>query len=96
MTKEQFNKKYAKYLEERFYGLDIDIPELTDYLDTMFENHYTKIDGFQFSQIKSKFGFIRIYCNLAEGELRRLENACQTIWNKNAFQAILNNNKNNI
>ena len=61
MTAEEFNKKYSAYLEERHYGLDIDHPEVVDYLDKEFEKEIEKNPEFQFSQIKMKFGSSRVY-----------------------------------
>ena len=61
MTAEEFNKKYSAYLEERHYGLDIDHPEVVDYLDKEFEKEIGKNPEFQFSQIKMKFGSSRVY-----------------------------------
>jgi len=63
MTAEEFNKKYSAYLEERFYGLDIDHPEVIEYLDKEFEKEIEKNPEFQFSQIKMKFGSSRVYTN---------------------------------
>ena len=63
MTTEEFNKKYSAYLEERFYGLDIDHPEVIEYLDNEFEKEIEKNPEFQFSQIKMKFGSSRVYTN---------------------------------
>ena len=63
MTTEEFNKKYSAYLEERFYGLDIDHPEVIEYLDKEFEKEIEKNPEFQFSQIKMKFGSSRVYTN---------------------------------
>ena len=63
MTTEEFNKKYSAYLEERFYGLDIDHPEVIEYLDKEFEKEVEKNPEFQFSQIKMKFGSSRVYTN---------------------------------
>jgi hypothetical protein len=80
MTSKEFNEKYKDFLEPGFYGLAINIPELTEYLDKVFQE-YTKNPSFQYSQIKSKFGYIRIYCSLGEGETRHLENKCQEILN---------------
>jgi hypothetical protein len=61
MTAEEFNKKYSAYLEERFYGLDIDHPEVVEYLDKEFDKEIVKNPEFQFSQIKMKFGSSRVY-----------------------------------
>jgi hypothetical protein len=62
MTSEEFNKKYFEYLEWGHYGLDIDIPELTRFLDLKFQE-FIKVPGFQYSQIKSKFKYGRFYCD---------------------------------
>lgn len=61
MTAQEFNQKYKDYLEEGFYGLDIHIPSVIDYLDSMFENGLVNITGFKYSQIKVKFGMVRFY-----------------------------------
>ena len=61
MTAEEFNKKYISYLEEGHYGLDIDHPEVIEYLDREFDNEIEKNSEFQFSQIKMKFGSSRVY-----------------------------------
>lgn len=61
MTSEQFNEKYKDFLEEGHYGLGIDIPELTAWLDQKFQE-FIKKPGFSYSQIKSKFGMGRFYC----------------------------------
>jgi len=63
MTADQFNEKYKAYLEEMHYGLDINIPSVVEYLDTVFQE-LTKIEGFQYSQIKLKFNTARVYTNL--------------------------------
>ena len=65
MTTEEFNQKYKAYLEDRHYGLDLYIPEVIEYLDRVFEG-LVKIEGFQYSQIKEKFGSSRFYSNLPE------------------------------
>lgn len=60
MTTEEFNKKYADYLYEGGYGLDIDIPEVVNFLDDEFKE-FIKLDGFKYQQIKLKFNFARFY-----------------------------------
>lgn len=62
MTIEEFNEKYNAYLEKGHYGLAINIPAIIDYMDNEFQN-LIKLDGFQFSQIKAKFGHGRFYCD---------------------------------
>lgn len=61
----EFNGKYYDYLEEGHYGLDIDIPEATKFLDSVFKD-LIKIPGFKYSQIKSKYGTSRFYTNLRD------------------------------
>ncbi len=65
MTSSEFNEKYSAYLEEGHYGLDIDIPEAVDFLDKAFQD-LIKIPGFQYSQIKTKYGESRFYTNLRD------------------------------
>ena len=73
MTSKEFNLKYKDYIEDRFEGLEIDIPELTNWLDDKFQE-FIKIPGFQFAQIKSKFGYGRFYAdNLSREQLSEVE-----------------------
>jgi hypothetical protein len=62
-TAEEFNTKYIDYLEEGHYGMEIGEPSVLIYVDQIF-NDLTKIPGFQFSQIKTKYGMARVYTNL--------------------------------
>jgi hypothetical protein len=66
MTLVEFNDKYAAYLPKGWYGLDIDDENVISFLDNMFEHHLTKIESFEYHQIKVKFGIndIRFYSNL--------------------------------
>lgn len=61
MTVNQFNEKYRDYLEEGHYGLDINIPSVIEYLDTIFDKGLVTIPGFKYSQIKLKFNMARFY-----------------------------------
>ena len=63
MTTQEFNKKYKDYLEEGHYGLDINIPSVIEYLDSIMEYGLTNITGFKYSQIKLKFNMARFYFN---------------------------------
>jgi hypothetical protein len=65
MTYNEFNEKYKHYLEKGFenQGLSFDTPEVTAFLDKVFQD-FVKISGFQFSQIKLKFGMPRFYSTL--------------------------------
>jgi|AntDeeMinimDraft_5_1070356.scaffolds.fasta_scaffold12438_2 hypothetical protein len=75
MTLQEFNKKYSDYIEDGHYGLAINIPEVIDFLDKempkLIENN---MQPFKFSQIKSKFGYARVYCNAQNAIIRHLEN----------------------
>jgi hypothetical protein len=73
MTTEEFNKKYADYLEKGHYGLAISDPEFVEWLDGKFQE-FIKQPGFQYSQIKSKFGMGRFYCEgLTSEQVREVE-----------------------
>lgn len=65
MTCEEFNNKYKDYLEKDNYGLDIGYPSIINYLDGIFKE-LIKIPGFEYSQIKEKYGSSRFYTNLGE------------------------------
>jgi len=73
MTATEFNTKYDKFIERRTYlnkyselieqkfdGLEFDIPEVTEYLDVAF-TPLVLMPGFTFTQIKLKFGSARVY-----------------------------------
>ena len=62
MTSNEFNKKYKEYLGDRHYGLDIEVPQLTLWLDEKFQE-FIKIPEFKYYQIKTKFGYGRFYCD---------------------------------
>ena len=61
MTSREFNQKYKDYLEEGYYGLDINIPSVVEYLDSIFGNGLVNVGGFKYSQIKLKFNMARFY-----------------------------------
>lgn len=60
MNTSEFNEKWSKYLEKGHYGLDIPDDKVIEYLDKKFEE-LSKIEGFLYSQIKTKFNFVRVY-----------------------------------
>ena len=62
-TADEFNEKYKEYIEEGHYGMEIGEPSVLIYVDQIF-NDLIKIPGFQFSQIKTKYGMARVYTNL--------------------------------
>ena len=64
-TTEEFNTKYAQYLETDLDGLSIEYPSVIHYMDQIFKD-LIKIEGFQYGQIKTKFGMARVYTNLDE------------------------------
>ena len=61
MTSREFNEKYKDYLEEGHYGLDVNIPSVVDYLDSIFSNGLINVGGFKYHQIKLKFNMARFY-----------------------------------
>jgi hypothetical protein len=61
MTINEFNQKYKDYLEEGHYGLDINIPSVIEYLDSIFDKGLINIPGFKYHQIKLKFNMARFY-----------------------------------
>lgn len=72
MTNIEFNNKY-KYLLESYEnngevmfhdGLCFNNPEVVEFLDEIFGNVCSKMDGFKYSQIKVKFGKCRFYSNV--------------------------------
>jgi hypothetical protein len=65
MTAAQFNEKYKGFIEPGFedQGLEFDNEKVTLFLDNIFKD-LTKIPGFQYSQIKLKFGSCRFYTTL--------------------------------
>ena len=63
MTTQEFNEKYKNYLEDRFYGLEISDQEVIDYLDKEFEEEIKENPKFEYAQIKTKFGWSRVYTN---------------------------------
>lgn len=72
MTQDEFNDKYSDYLEDGFFGLDMGraaTDEIVEFLDKLFEDVLTKIPGFTYSQIKTKFGYARFYTNIWSVEL---------------------------
>jgi len=74
MSCDAFNAKYQEYLEHRFEGLEFDVPEFTKWLDEKFQVFIQK-EGFQYSQIKMKFGTGRFYCKgLTSEEITEVEN----------------------
>jgi len=83
MTREEFNTKYKEFIEDRFSGLDFDIPAVTGFLDNIFDKTLTKIPGFEYAQIKLKFGKARFYSNLGDGYIGYLiEDYINTIISK--------------
>ena len=60
MTVREFNEKYKPYIPKGWYGLEFDIPDVTDYLDKEMED-LILIPGFELHQIKLKFNMARFY-----------------------------------
>ena len=73
MTHEEFNEKYKNYLEKGHYGIDVGNSDFIEWLDKKFEV-FIKKPGFSYSQIKSKFGMGRFYCEgLTREEIDEVE-----------------------
>jgi hypothetical protein len=73
MTQEEFNEKYKDYIEDRFDGLSFGDSEFVTWLDGKFQE-FIKKPGFNFAQIKSKYGWGRFYCNgLGRDEVAEVE-----------------------
>ena len=68
LTVDEFNSKYNSYLEDRHYGLAIDIPSVINYLDNEFQK-FILLPGFHYSQIKLKFNSCRFYAGVSEGNI---------------------------
>jgi hypothetical protein len=60
---EEFNKKYAEYLEEDQLGMTFEIPAVVNYVDEVFTD-LVQIPGFKYSQIYTKYGLAKVYTNL--------------------------------
>ena len=61
MTQQEFNTKYKQCIPEGWGGLEFDIPEVTDYLDSIMEVGLVNLPDFKLHQIKLKFGMCRFY-----------------------------------
>jgi hypothetical protein len=61
MTQQEFNTKYKQCIHEGWGGLEFDIPEVTDYLDSIMEVGLVNLPDFKLHQIKLKFGMCRFY-----------------------------------
>jgi hypothetical protein len=80
MTSDEFNKKWNKYLEDGFYGMAIEHPQVIEYLDKEFTKEIEINPSFNYAQIKMKFGTSRVYTNsektsIWEEEVNKLVNA---------------------
>jgi hypothetical protein len=60
MNLEQFNEKYKQYIPSGWFGLSFDIPEITEYLDSVMQDLIT-IPGFELLHVKLKFDWPRFY-----------------------------------
>jgi hypothetical protein len=82
MNSTEFNEKYKDHIEDRFTGLEFDDPDVTEYLDSEFENHIEQYPEFEFAQIKVKFGMARVYTNAPFGQDREWEINIDKLLNK--------------
>lgn len=60
MTSSEFNTKYKQYIPEGWYGLEFEVPRVTEYLDSVMQD-MVRIPGFELHQIKLKFDKARFY-----------------------------------
>lgn len=60
-TTSEFNRKYQKYIKDRFYGMTINNIDVIKYLDEEFSKEIMNNSDFKFTQIKLKFGMPRVY-----------------------------------
>jgi hypothetical protein len=80
MDRVEFNEKYKDYLEEGFYGLQLENPQVIEYLDKEFQE-LIKIPGFKYLQIKGKFNWFCFYCEGVSSEKRaEIENKIKEIY----------------
>jgi hypothetical protein len=63
LTKAEFNDKWKPYIQEGFEGSETDNEYVNIYLDSEFTKEIAVNPNFKFSQIKWKFGSIRIYAD---------------------------------
>ena len=81
MTREEFNTKWKDRIENRFYGLEFDISEITTYLDEEFTTYVNTHDDFEFAQIKIKFNAVRVYTNASFDQNNEWEMAIDKLLN---------------
>lgn len=80
MTASDFNRKYSKYLEPRFYGCALEDEKALKVLDWAFET-WKNYEGFSYSQIKMKFNFCCIYCTgVPQEEISSVANTITEIY----------------
>jgi hypothetical protein len=72
LTTSEFNEKWGDHLEEGHYGMAIGTPEVLAYLDGKFKE-LSKLEGFTYSQVKTKFGATRFYCSPNSVDSRSIE-----------------------
>ena len=60
MTQQEFNAKYKQWIPEGWEGLEFDIPQVTEYMDTVMQDMIL-IPGFELHQIKMKWDWPRFY-----------------------------------
>jgi hypothetical protein len=83
MTPTEFNEKYKDFLEKGHYGLAVGDTEFINWLDGKFQK-FIEIPNFSYSQIKSKFGMGRFYCEgLTDKQVREVEERISNIEKNN-------------
>lgn len=80
MKVDEFNKKWQNRLEDGHYGMAINNEEVINLVDKYFTDFEINYTDFTFSQIKLKFGYLRIYANnVNQIVLTELENKINEI-----------------
>ena len=80
MTSEEFNKKYATFLEKGHYGLAINDSNFIEWLDKEFQE-FIKNPEFSYSQIKVKFGFGRFYAKgISNSDIINVQNKLTSLY----------------
>jgi DNA-binding HxlR family transcriptional regulator len=83
MTQLEFNEKYSDYIEEGFWGLEFNIPIITEYLDKLFQEDLIHREGFKFSQIKVKFNWLCFYADgITREEQTKFEQELKKLYEK--------------
>lgn len=84
-TNTEFNAQYKDYIEDRYYGLTIDDPQVVGFLDDYFKVCIREKIDFKIQQIKSKFGYAKVYTTLPDALNTLLEKQINILTGKVKF-----------